>query len=1290
MNPISWADLLSKDQSLINLYIEQLEKFAQILDKTIKDFGKKSTNFNTAAKKIAEALDTIAKKAEKSEGNLDSHVKEMHKLTTALELAKNEAKKYKEQIADLEKVQKVASNTSKSATNVQNANTKATEAAIGSVDLLKSQLKELTAQYDSLSASERENNKALAKNIEQTSIALKEAQLAKKEAIKSNTEEATSLDKLKTELRLTQSEYNKLSEAERTNGQVAGELLDKIAGLNKEIKAGEAPLKAAKKETDLVEGSYEALSKQTAILTKRLKQMPDAFNPANKEAQALRFQIANNQKVLKEFDGSIGNFQRNVGNYEKALGGMKNGLATVGAAAGAVGVAVMALSGVFTAIFSGVQKSLDAFKDFEFQMTRVKSISGATSVEVEQLKQNAMLLGSTSSKTATEVGQLQEELAKLGFSVPEILEVSDSVLALAEAHRIDLADAAGTAGGMVKAFGLDISETKRAMDVLTESTNISGNDFKAFSENFSKFAPIANQVGISVEAATASFSLLRDMKVESSTAATALKNVFTDLSNENSKLSKFVGFTVKSKEDLIRALGVLDKANLSAAKSQELVGKEFAAVLPMLANNVDKIEEYTTKLEASSGATDKMATDMRGTMQGSMDAVSSGLEGVFIRIGEKLAPAFGELTQKIIVFFEKFSEGLDKGDYDGLISIISDAIDLMSWAFDNLAQPAMDFLKWLSEANEEAKTSGESLNIFTHALKQASPAVNIFADSVTFLAKALGIADLEAVAKTRALDNLAKKADESAKKYSALAHEVETFAEKFNNVGAQREVNTVLQEHIYKLKQQAEERGEIFVLTKEHKKELDKIKQSLIDAGREEGTFGEKAKETKVEIEAQATAKNKVTNAQKEAIKMAEREVKAQKELSNAKLQAQIDSEKFVANSGVLDNDQQIEQLRKIADLEVALNQKKLDDILAAENLTASEIELRKLNVAQSAEQIEISLQQKITAIHEEGAKERAEIANKEAEASQNLADFRLGVAIKNEQDITERHRLQVEQIKSQLDKELENTELLESERVLLREQANDKIADLNKQYDNAEEERQKKLEEEKLERQMRNIDFVADGLTQLSGIFKGNFEAETKALQAEKEKQLEIEGLSEQQKEQINEKFAKKEQELRLRQAKSEKRQRLFEVAINTAAAVTKSILASPLTFGLPFSGFALAQGAIQAAVIASQPLPSFRKGTEFLNEGSKGSDSDGYVIQAHKGERIIPKHINEKLGNVSNENLPNLLLPSQAQGVGNTTTTERIERDTVNINFDKNGIEKFLENKNGRAHIQTGKFKW
>jgi tape measure domain-containing protein len=100
-------------------------------------------------------------------------------------------------------------------------------------------------------------------------------------------------------------------------------------------------------------------------------------------------------------------------------------------------------------------------------------------------------------------------------------------------------------------------------------------------------------------------------------------------------------------------------------------------------------------------------------------------------------------------------------------------------------------------------------------------------------------------------------------------------------------------------------------------------------------------------------------------------------------------------------------------------------------------------------------------------------------------------------------------------------------------------------------------------------------------------------------------------QREKIEEDFAKKREELQRKQAEQQKALAIFETIINTSAAIIKALALG----NIPLSIFAGAQGALQLATIAAQPIPFYHGG--LVTEGREDRDSVPAVLR--KGEFVL-----------------------------------------------------------------------
>lgn len=86
-----------------------------------------------------------------------------------------------------------------------------------------------------------------------------------------------------------------------------------------------------------------------------------------------------------------------------------------------------------------------------------------------------------------------------------------------------------------------------------------------------------------------------------------------------------------------------------------------------------------------------------------------------------------------------------------------------------------------------------------------------------------------------------------------------------------------------------------------------------------------------------------------------------------------------------------------------------------------------------------------------------------------------------------------------------------------------------------------------------------------------------------------------------------------------------LIRVAINTAEAATKVGTSIPPPANIPFIAAVIALGAAQAALIASQPIPKFKRGVSLV-QGPGTETSDSVPALLSKNERVISAETNKR----------------------------------------------------------------
>lgn len=313
----------------------------------------------------------------------------------------------------------------------------------------------------------------------------------------------------------------------------------------------------------------------------------------------------------------------NTKQFESALQRSNRKLSAFGKSAANTGKSLMV--GVTAPLAAMGAIGVKTFASFEQAMAKVNAVSGATQSQFNSLKKLALDLGANTRFSAAEVAELQLNYSKLGLSAPQIEKVAAATLNLALATGEDLARSATVAAATMKGFGMEASDMGQITDVMAKSFSSSALDLEKFSTAMAVLAPAAKNAGFSIEDTTGLLSVLVDRGVDASTAGTALRNIFLDLS--------------KSGMSFDQAMAAINGSTNKNAKALDLFGKRGATVANILASNRGEANELADSYRNSAGAAKAMADIMDNTLEGSMKKVTSALQAMFISIGEALSPA---------------------------------------------------------------------------------------------------------------------------------------------------------------------------------------------------------------------------------------------------------------------------------------------------------------------------------------------------------------------------------------------------------------------------------------------------------------------------------------------------------------------------------------------------------------------------------------------------------------------------------------------------------------------------
>ena len=316
-------------------------------------------------------------------------------------------------------------------------------------------------------------------------------------------------------------------------------------------------------------------------------------------------------------------------------------LARNGAGLAGFGTAVTA------AVAGPVALATQRFAEFDDQARFLAGVLGTTQDNIRGLVQQAEDLGRTTAFTAVQVGQLQVELAKLGFNEEQISNASAAILNLGSVTREELGDVARVTGSVLRAFNLDAAETTRVTDVLAAGFSNSALDLTKLETAFNAVGPVAANLGFSLEETVAILGRLVNSGLDASTAGTSLRSIFLQLADPASDLSKRLGENINSVDELIPALQRLVDSGVDVGEALELTDKRAVTAFLTLANGAEDVAKLNDVLLNSGGFAARAALEIEGGIGGAFRRFQSAVEGAALSLARAFAPTIVRVTEFI-------------------------------------------------------------------------------------------------------------------------------------------------------------------------------------------------------------------------------------------------------------------------------------------------------------------------------------------------------------------------------------------------------------------------------------------------------------------------------------------------------------------------------------------------------------------------------------------------------------------------------------------------------------------
>jgi TP901 family phage tail tape measure protein len=364
-------------------------------------------------------------------------------------------------------------------------------------------------------------------------------------------------------------------------------------------------------------------------------------------------------------------------------------------------------AGITTPILAMGTGIIDTTMTFDKEMSKTKAITGETGKGFDDLRDLALEMGSSTSKSATEAAEAISYMGLAGWDLTQIQEGLEPILRASEAGMMDLGITSDLVTDSMSALGIGTEDLGRYLDIAAKAQNTSNQSMEQFLNAMVTAGGTFKMFNIPLEESGALLGILANRGFKGSEAGNALTSIFANLtsgSGQAGKAMKDLNIDIYDSQGKFRgATTILKELNkkfdgMTEAQRntyiQMIGGKTRTKELNAMLNGTkEELDEVTDGLYNSDGALSDMAKTMQDNFAGQITSIKSKLEGIAISIGDRLTPYLkiaAEWVQKLADWFYQLSNPIK--DAIIVIGLIAAGIGPLLLAFAAVSTVIIGFV----------------------------------------------------------------------------------------------------------------------------------------------------------------------------------------------------------------------------------------------------------------------------------------------------------------------------------------------------------------------------------------------------------------------------------------------------------------------------------------------------------------------------------------------------------------------------------------------------------------------
>lgn len=510
------------------------------------------------------------------------------------------------------------------------------------------------------------------------------------EATKKTKKTYTELEKLQ----------NKLISLDKQEAKEIANVRAKINQKNKELR------EEAKNSVKLI-SVYDNQVRRLNQLSKEYKEYVIQGKESTRAAKAVKKEFDSLSSSIRRAEMAVGQHQRNVGNYPKQFALAARGAAQLASALG--------FTGVVFALVSAFRNAFRTIADFDEEMTNLAAIAGETREEFKGVEKEIRRVAKSSINTAGDVAKTATALITLGKTKSEIIDLLEPVNDLSIALKASSEEAGQLLVGTLNAFGESSDAAQEYADIIAKVRTTTALDFEGIKDALGFIAPVANSVGVSMAKTGAIIGTLADANVKASRAGRLMATSFGRLAQQGI--------------DLDTALRRVNASSDRTTAAMNIFGAESFSLALILADNIDKTEEYTKTFEEAGGTLEDLTNKQLKSLTAQSKIAGSAWDEFILSIdnGDGIISKF--VSGSLALFTEALNK-LSRTDEDIASSFITDHGIRTISQYNTLLDEASDKLdeegKRVAALARQYVIADEALVIYNAAIKDGIDNVDDF------------------------------------------------------------------------------------------------------------------------------------------------------------------------------------------------------------------------------------------------------------------------------------------------------------------------------------------------------------------------------------------------------------------------------------------------------------------------------------------------------------------------------------------------------------------------------------